>query len=183
MRRHILDEVSMDIPPNTTREHLRLGVTTFVALFGLLFAALITGLIIQALQLTAEEKSAHTLVTCLNLAKQYRHQAANVVKFAIKSWYIKRHAKFSGIRFFYNQQKLFYWIKAFQILRRKERLLDEVKDESSGENTTSLKNEPTTSEILKIQSEMHEMKLQFNRLNDNLESFQNTLNVLLNKRR
>ena len=164
MRRHILDEVSMDIPPNTTREHLRLGVTAIVALFGLQFAALITGLIIQALQLTAEEKSAHTLVTCLNLAKQYRHQAANVVKFAIKSWYIKRHAKFSDIRFFYNQQKLFYWIKAFQILRRKERLLDEVKDESSEENTTSLKNEPTTSEILKIQSEMHEMKLQFNRL-------------------
>lgn len=120
------------------------------------------------------------------MTKKRRYQAANVIKFAVKSWYMKRHGKYSSIRYFRVQQKLFHSIKLFQNIRQnKSSLLPPESDIPEMPTTQPHTNKPKDNlekDIINIKTDIKTIKYELNYLNRNLHSIQETLNLLVNQK-
>jgi len=154
-------------------------------LIGLLLSALLIAIVAQKLHLTREQKYVHTFVLNTGLAEQRKNQAANIIKFAVKVWYLKRHGKSTSIQYFQAQQKLFRSICYFQSVRQKQRnLVDSCvgfTELMTIERNTSLQTEETVEEIVVIKNEVKKMKKELNNLNHSMNILQNTLNIFLDK--
>ncbi|UJR32651.1 hypothetical protein I4U23_020111 [Adineta vaga] len=96
------------------------GITAIIGLFGLLSSALLITVLSQKLQLTREEKYIHTFVLNMQLSKDHQYQAANVVKFAIKVWYLKRQNKQTFMQSLQAQRQLYRSIHYLQQTKRQQ---------------------------------------------------------------
>ena len=94
-------------------------MAAIVALIGVMSTALLISVLAQKLLLTRWEKYVHNFVLNIELAKNRKHQAANVIKFAIKTWYLKRKDKHLSLQNIRAQWKL---VQSIHVLRQ-------VKDE------------------------------------------------------
>ena len=107
-----------------------------------------------------------------------------MIKFAVKSWYLKRHDKHSSMRYFRVQQKLFHAIKSFQNIRQKERRLQhtetDVPERTTAQSNTHRQKENMEREIMNIKTDVTNIKNELNSLNRNLQAIQDTLNLLVN---
>lgn len=143
------------------------------------------GILTQKLYLTREEKYVHTFVSTTRLAKERRYQSANVIKFAVKSWYLKRHNKITFIHYLQAQRKLFQSIYSLQKIKQQERNLKDIcagfPEMINAHRIADQRVEDLTSEIGNMKMEMNDMKRQMLSLNDNLSTLQNTLNILIEK--
>ncbi|CAF1549412.1 unnamed protein product, partial [Rotaria sordida] len=68
--------------------------------------ALLISVLAQKLKLTRSEKYVHSFVLDIELAKKRKHQAANVIKFAIKIWYLKRKHRSTSTEYIKVQRRL-----------------------------------------------------------------------------
>ncbi len=73
--------------------------------------------------LTRWEKCVYNFVSNIELAKERKGQAANVIKFAIKVWYLRRKDKSKSIQCFKAQWKLFRSIRIVQEVKLEQRKL------------------------------------------------------------
>jgi hypothetical protein len=154
-------------------------------LIGLLLSALLIAIIAQKLHLTREEKYVHTFVLNNRLIGKRKNQAANIIKFAVKVWYLKRHGKSTSIQYFQAQQKLFRSILSFQKVRQQQRNLVDTcvgfTELITIERNTSAQTEETVEEIVEIKTEVKQIKEELKNLNHSMNILQNTLNILLDK--
>lgn len=143
------------------------------------------GILTQKLLLTREEKYVHTFVSTARLTKDRRYQAANAVKFSVKSWYLKRQNKMTSIYYFQAQRKLFQSIRSLQKIKQEERSLKDIcagfPEVIDAHRVADKQVEDLTNEIVNMKVEMNDMKKQMYSLNDNLSTLQNTLNILIEK--
>jgi hypothetical protein len=103
--------------------HFLKGVATIIAFTGLLSSALLVSVLAQKLILTRWEKHVYNFVLNINLSKERKHQAANIVKFAIKIWCLKRQDKSKSIQYRKLQRKLFQSIRLIQDVKLEQRQL------------------------------------------------------------
>jgi len=164
---------------------LILGIAAFIGLFGLVLSALLIAIISQKLVLTREEKYVHTFVLNKRLAKKRKNEAANVIKFAIKVWYSKRHGKYTPSQYFQTRRKLSRSIHHHQQIRRKQRHLN---DQCVGDielmniqRKTQVQTEATIKKIVAIKSEITEIKVEMYNMHRSMHNLQKTLNALLDK--
>ena len=69
---------------------MKIGIAAITALIGVLSTALLISVLADRLQLTRSEKYVSDYVAGIDLAKERKIQAANVIKYTIKLWYLKR---------------------------------------------------------------------------------------------
>ena len=162
-----------------------LGIATIIGLFGLLLTALLVSILTQKLYLTREEGYVHTFVMDTRLLKDHHQQAANVIKFAVKSWYLKRKTKVNSIHYFQAQRKLFRSICRFQKIKQEERSLKNVSIDFpeilTAQRTANAQIEDLATEVTGMKVDIKEMKSELYSLNQNLSTLQNTLNLVLDK--
>ena len=143
------------------------------------------GILTQKLHLTREEKYVHTFVSAARFNKDRRYQAANVIKFAVKSWCLKRQNKMKSMHYFQTQRKLFQSISSLQKIKQGERSLKDIcagfPEVINAHRIADKQVEDLTNEIANMKVEINDMKKQMYSLNDNLSTLQNTLNILIEK--
>ncbi|CAF1685669.1 unnamed protein product [Rotaria magnacalcarata] len=99
------------------------SVIVIGALVGTFTTALLISILAQALVLTRWEKYVYSFVLNIEVAKKRKIQAANVIKFTIKVWYLSRKNKAKSFQFIKAQWYLFQSIHVMQELKREQRSL------------------------------------------------------------
>ena len=154
-----------------------------IGLIGLLSSALLIAILAKKLLLTREEKYVHTFVLNTRIAKEHKNQAANVIKFAMKTWYLKRQDKSTSIQNFRAQQKLFRAMHHIQEIKQERRNLADncigFSELMTMHRNTRAQTEETVKQIAAIKTEVKKIEEKLNNMNCSLETVQNTLNVLL----
>ncbi|CAF3733123.1 unnamed protein product [Rotaria sp. Silwood1] len=127
----ILDAVWLFIGPFTTVGYGDLtpatycgrGVAAIASTIGILVAALLTAVVAEKLALSRWEKYVHNFVLNSELAKQRTHQAANVLIYAWKMWYLKKMNEKRSTRYITVQRKFFESIYIIKQIKEKQRKL------------------------------------------------------------
>jgi hypothetical protein len=65
----------------------------------------------------------YNFVLNIDLSKERKHQAANIVKFAVKTWYLKQKDKSKSMQYMKAQWKLFRSIRVIQEVKLEQRNL------------------------------------------------------------
>jgi hypothetical protein len=123
------------------------------------------------LVLTRWEKCLNDFVSNIELNKQKKHQAANVIKFTIKVWYLKRKNKSKSIQCIKAQWKLFQSINVIQEVKLEQRNL--------------IDSSIVLADLFNLQrdgnGQIEEMVQQMNTMKITMDNIQNTLNILSNR--
>ena len=149
-------------------------------MIGLLQAALLIAILSNKLVLSREQKYVHTFLLNNRLRHEYKHQAANIIKFAIKLWYLKQNPQNSLLPFvyFHLEQKLFRAIKAFQLIKRKQANLvgccTDLNDIMTAQQDTSRNSEQTNHQIEIIQADIKQIQKYLVDLNRTIVLLQRT---------
>ena len=107
----------------TSSLRIVLGIASIVGLVGISASALLIAVLAQKLSMTREEKYVHTFVLNIELAKKRMYLAANVLKFSMKVWFLKRKNKMGSLDFYAVQQKLFKSVYELQQIKKQQRNL------------------------------------------------------------
>ncbi|CAF3504324.1 unnamed protein product [Rotaria sp. Silwood1] len=166
------------------------SVSAITSLVGVFSTALVIAVLAQRLLMNRREKYVHNFVLNIQLTKEYKLQAANVMKFAFKVWYM-RHKKGSVSSFQHLQVKrqLFEAIHLFHEVKQKQKKLidccvDHVDLLAIQRNTSAQTYEATEQlktmkvKIDNIEEKLLEMNINMNNTIDNIER---KLNMLLDK--
>lgn len=159
-------------------------MVSVIALFGLLSSALLISVAAQKLQLSRWEKYVHNFASEIDLRRQRRAQAANVIKFALKVWYIQRRQnRGRSLPRFQTQRSLRQSIDAQRKIRQEQRKLQENSldfvQSIEIQRYTSLKTKRIARDLTALSSNLER---QLADLNTTLRNVQNRLDLLaLNK--
>ena len=152
-------------------------------MFGIVLSALLVAIIARNLHLTREQNYIQTFALNTQLTKKLQNQAANVIKFAIKSWFLKRQDRSTSMKYFQTQRKLFRSIHSAQTIKHNERILVDscvgFSELITEQRTTNTRAEETASEIVAIRTEVKSIRHELYGLNRHISVLHDTLNLLL----
>jgi hypothetical protein len=127
----------------------------------------------------------HNFVLNTELAKQCKNQAANVIKFALKVWYLKRKTSRTSMQYIAAQRRLFRSVLINQQLKQKQRrLIDQcvgIPELLAAQRETNDKVQENTQRLTIMQLKVDKIEEKIININQTTMNIQNTLNVLLNK--
>ncbi len=162
-----------------------LAVVSIIALFGLLSSALLISVFAQKLQLTRWEKYVHKFVSDIELTRQRREQAANVVKFAIKVWFLKRKNRFQSFQSLKAQRFVSQSINSLRRIKIERRKLNEnclgLVELIHLQQFTCFKTKRMAREITAIKATLETIEGNFIQINQTMTHLQATLNHCLKK--
>ncbi|CAF3692785.1 unnamed protein product [Rotaria sp. Silwood1] len=176
-----------DIIPST---YCGRSIAAIIGLFGLLSTALLISVLIQKLLLNRWEKYVHNFVLNIQLEKERKIQAANIIKFSFQIWCMKKkNTSVCSISYFRAQRRLFQSIDLLlQIKQEQRKLIDSCVDQIdliSVQRNTSVETYEIKEQfkIMKVKMDNMEEKLVDMNMNINniINDIQKTLNMLLNK--
>ena len=98
-------------------------MAAIASIIGILVAALLIAVVSEKLVLSRWEKYVHNFVLNSELAKQRTHQAANVLIYAWKIWYLTKMKKQRSIQCIRAQRKFFESIYIIKHIKEKQRRL------------------------------------------------------------
>jgi hypothetical protein len=162
-----------------------LGVASITALIGVLSTALLVSVLAQKLELSRSEKYVHNFVLNMKMAKERKNQAANIIKFILKLWLLKRKHQLTSNEYIQTQRGLVRSMHFNQQLKQEQKklidnctglpelvLMQHDTNDRTRENTQTLA-------IMKFKVDKIEEKLAD--MNDAITNIQNTLHLLLNR--
>ena len=159
--------------------HESLVVASIIALFGLFSSALLISVVAQKLQLTRWEKHVYNLALEMQLRRQRREQAANIIKSALKLWFLQRHRSRS-LQYFRYQRLLHQSLACQRSLKQDQRKLHEDSldflQSIDLQRYTTIKIKRMTRDIHTMQSTLEQ---QFIGLNQTMKTMQNTIDRLM----
>jgi hypothetical protein len=162
-----------------------LAVGSVIAFIGVLVTALLISVVAQKLALTRSEKYVHTFVSDIELSRERRIQAANVIKFAMKVWYLQRKDRLRSIQYIKAQRSLCRSIYILRKIRHKQRKLTEnclgIVELTNVQRYTSIKTKIIAREVTIIKIKMDKIEEKFGDMNITMNNIQHTLHLLLNK--
>ncbi|CAF0995977.1 unnamed protein product [Adineta steineri] len=157
------------------------AVAAITALIGVLSTALLISILAQKLELTRSEKYVHNFVVNIGLGKERRIQAANIIKYAIKRWYLNRKHQSPTSEYIKIQRRLYRSIHFNQRLKREQK---KVIDSCIGLPELITAQQESNDKIKKLMS----MEVKVDRIEKNvadmnktMNNIRNTLDLLLNK--
>ncbi|CAF2711391.1 unnamed protein product [Rotaria sp. Silwood2] len=165
-------------------------IAAMIGLVGVLSTALLISVLTQKLQMNRWEKYVHNFVLNIELAKERKIQAANVIKSACRLWFIRRkNTPVSSTRFVRVQRDLFHSIHLLhEIKQRQGELVDNCTDQidllaiqrNNNTQTCEIAEQLQTMKV-KMDS-MDERLVEMNRnINNTIADMQETLCLLLKK--
>ncbi|CAM2727218.1 unnamed protein product [Rotaria socialis] len=161
------------------------SVTVIGALVGTFATALLISVLAQTFVLTRWEKYVYSFVLNTEVAKKRKIQAANVIKFAVKVWYLRRKNKAQSFRFIKAQWVLFQSIHAIQKLKREQRNLTDsfctlpdllILQRDSNRTTEKLVQHTNKMKII-----MDKIDEKFTSMDQTMNNIQSTINSLLDR--
>ena len=162
-----------------------LAIAGMVGLVGILSSALLIAVVSQKLSFRREEKYVHTFVLNIELAKKRRIYAANVVKFAIKAWFLRQKDRRKSIQYLQAHRKLFSAISNLQQVKKQQSgLVDNcvgLHELMTSQRSTGDQMDDTVVQIAEMKMEINKIDTQIQKVNQTLNTLQTTLNILLEK--
>ncbi|UJR32602.1 hypothetical protein I4U23_020062 [Adineta vaga] len=162
------------------------SIAAITAFIGVLSTALLISVLAHRLELIRSEKYVYNFLLEIDLAKQRKIQAANVVKFVVKLWYLKRtrQSKTSS-EYIQTERRLFRSMYFNQRLKQEQRnLVDsyvnfpELITIQRNVYTKTKKNKKT---LKLMKSQVKKIKETLLHMDHSIKNIQNTLDLLLNK--
>ncbi|CAF0777200.1 unnamed protein product [Didymodactylos carnosus] len=171
-----------DIVPST---YCGRGIAAISGLIGVFATALLVAVISQKLELTRSEKYVHNFVTNIELAKKHRHQAANVVKYGWKIWYLKRRGKEMFIEYIKAQRKLLTAIHCIRKIKQEQRKLGDnaitLSELHNSQKIINLTTNDVSQQVLNMERKVDGIEDRLITMGINLQSMHDTMNILMDK--
>jgi hypothetical protein len=147
--------------------------------------ALLVAVISQKLELTRSEKYVHNFVASIELAKAFRNQSANVVKYGWKVWFLKRKGKHVLIQYIQAQRKLLTSIHYVRKIKQQQRKLTDncvtLLELYSVQRSTSNATEETAQKIILMEEKVDKMEDKLIEINQGMITLQDKMNILLDR--
>ncbi|CAF4248196.1 unnamed protein product [Rotaria sp. Silwood2] len=165
-------------------------IAAFIGLIGVFSTALVIAVLAQKLVLGRCEKYVHNFVLNTGLAKERKIQAANVIKFALKVWYMKNKTRSaSSTQILKSQRRLFQSIYLLQEVKQEQgKLIDSCIDQIdliTLQRKTNVQTYEVTEQLKTMKAKMDNMDKKLIDMNININNtiadMQKTLNMLLDK--
>lgn len=160
-----------------------IAVASIIALFSLLSSALLISVFAQKLQLTRWEKYVHNFVSDIELTRTRREQTANVIKFAIKVWYLKRKTRIHSLKLFRSERFLLKSIQNLRRIKSEQRKLNnnclDFIELINIQRYTHLKTKNIGKEISTIKLTVEKFEEKIIEINKTMNNIQNNIKLLL----
>lgn len=171
-----------DIAPST---YCGRSIATIVALTGIMSTALLISVVAQKLTMNRSEKYVHYFVLQIDLEKQRRHQAANVIKSALRVWYLKRKRQQHSFSYFRAQRRLMESIHLnHQLKHEGKQFIDTCigfPEVITLQRESNKKIQETTKHSMILQKKIEEIELTITNMNQMIINMQRTLDCFLKK--
>lgn len=162
-----------------------IGIATIVALTGILSTALLISVVAQKLALNRSEKYVHHFVLQIELEKQCRHQAANVIKLALKVWLLKRKRQRNTFEYFRAQRHLIESIHLNHQLKHKQKQFIDTcigfPEVITLQRESNDKIQETRKHSIIMQKKIEQIEFTLENINQTIIHMQKTLDYLVNK--
>ncbi|CAF1270290.1 unnamed protein product [Rotaria sordida] len=190
----MLDAIWLFIGPFTTvgygdltpATYCARGVATIASTIGVLVAALLTAVVTEKLVLSRWEKYVHNFVLNSELAKQRTHQAANILIYTWKMWYLRKMNKKRSARYITMQRKFFESIYIIKQIKEKQRKLTDncvgVAELMMIHRETSITIDEIVKQTSTMKLKMENVEKKLDGINHTVQEMYKTLNRLLDKR-
>ena len=160
-----------------------LAVAALTGLIGVFSTALLISVLAQKLQLTRSEKYVHHFDLNVQLAKERKHYAANIIKFAVQVWYFKRKSHRMSRRLLQAQRKLYHSIHLIQQLDLMQRNLDEncvgLPELVTLQRDMIIKSEQTEDDLTVMKTRMKRMEEKLAHIDQTIGEIHQTLNLFV----
>ncbi|CAF2393445.1 unnamed protein product [Rotaria sp. Silwood2] len=171
-----------DIVPST---YCGRGIAAITGIIGVFATALLVAVISQKLELTRSEKYVHNFVASIELAKAHKDQAANVVKYGWKVWYLRRKGKSRFIQYIQAQRKLLTSIHLVRNIKQRQRKLADnyvsLLELFTIQRSTSAVTDETSQRVVLMEQKVDKMEDQLIEINHGMLNLQDKLNILLDR--
>lgn len=162
---------------------LLLAIAALTAFVGLLSSALLISVLAQKLVFSRGEKYVHTFVLNTVLAKERQHLAANIVKYAIHIWCLRRKSKTKSLKFLQVQKKLFESIGSLQAIKQRQKNLinncigmHELMTVQQNLNTQC---DESVEQMMQMKNDVRKIEGKLNMMAESINSLQTSINILL----
>jgi hypothetical protein len=160
-------------------------VAAMTGLIGVFSTALLISVLAQKLQLTRSEKYVHHFDLNIQLANERRCEAANIIKFAVKVWYLKRRHRRTSRHCLQAERKLFRSIHTNQRLEHVQRKLTDncigLPELLNLQRDVSMKTDDTAECLQEMQTKINDIDEKLLRIDQSVIDIQKTLRLLLNR--
>ncbi|CAF2781638.1 unnamed protein product [Rotaria sp. Silwood2] len=171
-----------DIVPST---YCGRGIAAITGIIGVFSTALLVAVISQKLELSRSEKYVHNFVANIELAKAHKNQAANVVKFGWKVWYLKRKGKHMFIQYIQAQRKLLTSIHYMRKIKQEQRKLTDncvtLLELYTVQRSTSTTTDETSQKVILMEHKIDTIEDHLIEINHGMINLQDKINILLDR--
>ncbi|CAF1447056.1 unnamed protein product [Rotaria sordida] len=161
------------------------SITAIISLVGVFSTALVIAVLAQQLLLDRCEKYVHNFVMNIELAKEHKIQAANIVKFAVKVWYMKnKNISLSSIRYLQVRRRLFQAIHLVQQVKQERgKLIDNCIDQIdllTMQRKTNAQTYETKEQLKTMKVKIDNIEEKLIEMNTNINNTVNDIQKILN---
>ncbi|CAF1594198.1 unnamed protein product [Rotaria magnacalcarata] len=171
-----------DIVPST---YCGRGIAATTGIIGVFSTALLVAVIAQKLELTRSEKYVHNFVANIELAKAHKDQAANVVKYGWKVWYLRRKGKANFIQYIQTQRKLLTSIHLIRSIKQRQRKLADnyvsLMEIFTVQRSTSAVTDETAQRVIFMERKIDKVEDKLIEINQGMINLEDKLNILLDR--
>lgn len=154
-------------------------------MIGVFSTALLISVLARKLQLTRSEKYVHHFDLHIQLSKQRKIYAANIIKFAIQVWFFKHRHRLCTRQQLQAQRKLFHAINANQQLEQTRRKLTEncigLPEIITLQQDMSVKTDENAESLIHIQARMKQIEDRLTHLDQSVSSIRSSLDLLVRR--
>ncbi len=162
-----------------------IGIAALTGIIGVFATALLVAVISQKLELTRSEKYVNNFVASIELAKSHKNQAANIVKYGWKVWYLKRKGKYMFIQYIQAQRKLLTSIHLVRKIKQRQRKLADnyvsLLELFTIQRSTSATTDETSQRVILMEEKVDKMEDKLIEINQGMVNLHDKLNILLDR--
>ncbi len=127
----------------------------------------------------------HNFVASIELAKAHKNQAANVVKYGWKVWFLRRKGKHMFIEYIHAQRKLLTSIHLVRKIKERQRKLADnhvsLLEVYTVQRSTSATTDETSQRVILMEQKVDKMEDKLIEINQGMVNLQDKLNILLDR--
>ena len=161
------------------------GIAAITGIIGVFSTALLVAVISQKLELTRSEKYVHNFVASIELAKSHKDQAANVVKYGWKVWYLRRKGKQMVIQYIQAQRKLLTSIHLVRKIKQRQRKLADnyvsLLELFTVQRSTSETTDEMSQQVVLMERKVDKMEDRLIEISQGMINLQDKLNILIDR--
>ncbi|UJR32826.1 hypothetical protein I4U23_020288 [Adineta vaga] len=171
-----------DLTPTT---YCGRGVAAITALIGVISTALLISVLAQKLEFSRSEKYVHNFVVNMELTKERKNQSANIIKYSLLIWILKRRNRTHTPRYISAQRNLFRAILLGKQLKQEQKRLIDVcvglPELITMQRQLSIKIRDNTDTLVTTKLNVEKVEEKLASMEQKMTNIQDTLQLILNR--